>query len=228
MVVSAARGRPDDLRSVLKHAARLQCGRTRVIDFHDELDAFFAKWDVDRALADLNYARIRTELDHAHDCPNLRRVTTDCPLWPLVRAASELSIRMDFELLRAGQQIPPHGHSRVASGFCVIDGKVGLRRYDLVESLPDSVTLRPTFDGVLSPGQASTESDERDNVHWIVALEDSVLFRLTAFDVPSRSPVPASLNLWVDPRAPLRGDDTILGRWIPEAVARTIPPYVPE
>jgi hypothetical protein len=223
--IAGARGGPGDLRVVLKQAVQLQCASMRAGEFHDCLDAFFRHLDIEDVLSRLNYRAIRTELLASHTGSAVRRVGANCSIGQLVRLAASLSIRLDFELLRAGEHIPPHGHSRVASGFSVVHGKVGVRRYDLVENEPDSVALRPTFDGILLSGQASTESDVRDNVHWIVALEDSVLFRLTASGLPSRHQIPTSLNVWIDPRSPLRGNGTILGRWIPEAVARAIPPF---
>ena len=100
-----------------------------------------------------------------------------------------------------------------------------MRRYEIVESSPDTLTLRPTFDGVLERGESSTESDTRDNVHWIVAREDAVLFRVTVSHTPCRHIVPTSLNLWIDPRSPVRGDGLILGKWLPEEAARRIPPF---
>jgi hypothetical protein len=223
--IAGARNRPGDLHVVLKQAVKLQCAGMGPRDFHDCLDVFFGNLDTEEVLSRLSYRTLRNELFASREGSVVRRVGANCRIGPLVRLVASLSIRLDFELLRAGQHIPPHGHSRVASGFSVIQGKVGVRRYDLVESEPDTVALRPTFDGVLHAGQASTESDVRDNVHWIVALEDSVLFRVTASGIPSRSQAPTSLNVWVDPRSPLRGNGTILGRWVPEAVARAIPPF---
>jgi CelD/BcsL family acetyltransferase involved in cellulose biosynthesis len=223
--LAGVRRRPGDLRVMLKHAVRLQCASMKTVDFHDYLDGFFGCLDTEELLSQLNYSAIRAELFASQDGSLVRRVGADCRAGTLVRLVASLSIRLDFELVRAGDHIPPHGHSRVVSGFSVVQGRVAVRRYDLVENEPDSVAIRPTFDGILSPGQASTESDARDNVHWIVALEDSVLFRLTASGVPSRRPIPTSLNLWIDPRSPMRGNGTILGRWIPEATARAIPPY---
>lgn len=224
--VVGSRRQRGDVRTVLKHAVMLQCGQMHVGDFHDELDVFFGELDLDSALDDMGCGSVVRELLSARN-PAVRRIDGKSRIGMLMRVTAPLSIRLDFELLRAGQQIPPHGHSRAVSGFAVVHGRVGVRRYDLVESTPDTVVLRPTFDGVLSPGESSTESDVRDNVHWIVAVDDCVLFRVTASDVPFRSPVPSTLNLWLDPRAPLRGDSTILGRWIPEAAARAIPPFVP-
>jgi hypothetical protein len=223
--IAGARNRPGDLHVLLNQAVKLQCAGMRARDFHDCLDIFFGHLDTEEVLSRLDYRAIRNELFTSREDSVVRRVGANCRIGHLVRLVASLSIRLDFELLRAGQHIPPHGHSRVASGFSVVEGKVGVRRYDLVESEPDAVSLRPTFDGVLETGKASTESDVRDNVHWIVALEDSVLFRVTASAIPSQSRTPTSLNVWVDPRSPMRGNGTILGRWVPEAVARAIPPF---
>jgi hypothetical protein len=224
-VLAGATERPGGLRPLLGQAVKLQCARMTTREFHDHLDAFFSDLDQERVLSTLDYSRVRRELLASRDGIVLRRVGPDCPAGTLIRLVALLSIRLEFELLRAGEQIPPHGHCRVASGFSVLEGSVGVRRYDLVVNEPDSVTLRPSFDGVLSRGQASTESDVRDNVHWIVALEDTVLFRVTVSDIPSRHPVPTSLNVWIDPRSPVRGDGMILGRWIVESEARKIPPF---
>jgi len=223
--LAGARGDPGDLGTLLKHAVRLQCARIGTEEFHDHLDAFFAEVDVDRLLRAFDYDAIRSSLLESDEYFVVHRVHGPWALEWAARAASRLSIRFDFARLRAGQQVPAHGHQRAASGFSVVEGTVAVRRYQIVESSPDTLTLRPTFDGVLERGDSSTESDARDNVHWIVAREDAVLFRVTVSHTPRRHIVPTSLNLWIDPRSPVRGDGLILGKWLPEEAARRIPPF---
>jgi CelD/BcsL family acetyltransferase involved in cellulose biosynthesis len=216
---------PGDLSGVLRHAVHLQCGRTDAASFHDRLDAFFAAADWDALLRALDYRAIRSAILGSEEPFIVHGVRGSLLLTGAVRAAGHLSIRLDFQRLLAGDQIPPHGHARTASGFSVVEGSVAVRRYQIVESLPDSLTLQSTFDGILGPRDASTESDARDNVHWIVAMEDTVLFRITVSHIPCPNPMPTTLNAWVDPRAPVRGDGNILARWIPEDLARKIPPF---
>lgn len=223
-VAGAGRG-PGDLGTLVGHAVRLQCARIGTEEFHDHLDAFFAGVDLDRLLRALDYESIRPALLESDEYFVVHRVKGPWAVAWATRAAGYLSIRFDFARLRAGEQAPAHGHQRSVSGFCVVEGSVAVRRYELVESLPDSLTLRPTFDGVLARGDSSTESDARDNVHWIVALEDTVLFRVTVSHTPRRHMVATSLNLWIDPRSPVRGDGLILGKWLPEEAARRLPPF---
>jgi CelD/BcsL family acetyltransferase involved in cellulose biosynthesis len=216
---------PGDLATVLKQAVRLQCGIIDAPSFHDHLDDFFARFDLDAILATIDYQAIRPALLSTEEPFIVHHLPGDLVLGYALRAAGRLSIRLDLSLLPKGRQIPPHGHSRTVSGLCVVEGSVAVRRYDVVESLPDSLTIRPTFDGVLVRGQASTESDARDNLHWLVALEDAVFLRITVSHTRRRGPVPTSLNVWVDPRGQPRGEGTILARWIPEDAARRIPPF---
>jgi CelD/BcsL family acetyltransferase involved in cellulose biosynthesis len=213
------------LGAVLRQAVRLQCACMDVASFHDQLDAFFAAADWDGLLFTLNYRAIRPALLESAEPFIVHGARGSRALTNAVRAAGHLSIRLDFQRLLGGDHIPPHGHARTVSGFSVIEGSVAVRRYHVIESLPDSLTLRSTFDGILRAGQASTESDARDNVHWIVALEDTVLFRITVSHVPCKSPMPTTLNAWVDPRSPVRGDGNVLARWIPEHLARKIQPF---
>jgi hypothetical protein len=220
--VGAAQG---DLGAVLRQAVRLQCAFVDVASFHDQLDAFFAAADWDGLLVALDYHTVRSALLASEEPFIVHRVCGSLALTNALRAAGHLSIRLDFQRLRGGDQIPPHGHARTVSGFAVIEGSVAVRRYHVVESLPDSLTLRSTFDGVLQPRQASTESDARDNVHWIVALSDAVLFRITVSHVPGQSATPTTLNAWVDPCSPVRGDGNILAKWIPENLARKVLPF---
>jgi hypothetical protein len=216
---------PGHLGAVLKHAVRLQCACTDLASFHDRLDAFFAAADWDALLLALDYRTIRSAIVASEEPLIVHGARGSLLLTNAIRAAGHLSIRLDFLHLLAGHQIPPHGHARTVSGFSVVEGSVAVRRYQIVESLPDSLMLRSTFDGILRPKQSSTESDARDNVHWIVALEDSVLFRIAVSHVPGPNPMPTTQNAWVDPRTPVRGDGNILAKWIPEDLARKIPPF---
>ena len=69
--------------------------------------------------------------------------------------------------------------------------------------------LRPTIDRESSPGSASTVSDEKDNVHWLVATSDVA----ATFDVivPGLDPARPTLFMdYVDPRrSEPMGDGTL-------------------
>ncbi len=73
---------------------------------------------------------------------------------------------------KKGRSIVPHGHSNMCTGFIVLKGKWHGRHYDKVETHPDHYVIRPTIDRSFGPGELSTVSDHKDNVHWFEAATD--------------------------------------------------------
>ena len=68
--------------------------------------------------------------------------------------------------------IVPHGHANMCTGFVVLRGKWHGRHYDRVETLADHYLIKPTIDREFGPGDLSTVSDHKDNIHWFRAAAD--------------------------------------------------------
>lgn len=71
--------------------------------------------------------------------------------------------------MQQGRAIVPHGHQNMASMHLVLSGEFHLRHFERVEDQPEHLVLRPSIDRVSKPGDLSSISDQRDNVHWLVA-----------------------------------------------------------
>src|SRR5438874_1237195 len=76
--------------------------------------------------------------------------------------------RQIFAMAR-GRSVVPHGHDNMATGFLVLKGTLRGRHYDRVEDHKDHYLIRPTIDRSFKPGEYSTVSDHKDNVHWFTA-----------------------------------------------------------
>lgn len=72
--------------------------------------------------------------------------------------------------LKQGRSIVPHGHSNMCTGFIVLKGHFHGRHYDRLETLPEHYLIKPTIDREFKPGELSTISDHKDNVHWFEGL----------------------------------------------------------
>jgi len=86
---------------------------------------------------------------------------------------SELRFGKQIFGLKKGRSIVPHGHSNMCTGFIVLKGTFHGRHYDRLESQPGHYLIRPTIDRTFKPGELSTISDHKDNVHWFEALSDT-------------------------------------------------------
>jgi hypothetical protein len=98
-----------------------------------------------------------------------------------------------------GRSVVPHGHDNMATGFLVLKGKFRGRHYDRVEDHADHYIIRPTIDRGFKPGEFSTISDHKDNVHWFTAeSEVGFLFNVHVVETnPENTKRPG--RIYVDP-----------------------------
>ena len=69
-----------------------------------------------------------------------------------------------------GRSIVPHGHANMCTGFIILKGRWQGKHYDRVETAADHYLIRPTIDREFAPGEVSTISDHKDNIHWFRAV----------------------------------------------------------
>jgi hypothetical protein len=101
--------------------------------------------------------------------------------------------------MRKGRSIVPHGHDNMATGFLVLKGDFRGRHYDRIEDHADHYIIRPTLDRAFRPGECSTISDHKDNVHWFTAEgETGFIFNVHVMDTNPENPKKPS-RVYVDP-----------------------------
>ena len=98
-----------------------------------------------------------------------------------------------------GRSVVPHGHANMCTGFIILKGKWHGRHYDRVETLKDHYVIKPTIDKEFGPGDLSTISDHKDNIHWFKAASESAYIfnvHVTGYDEASKE---SSGRLYLDP-----------------------------
>jgi hypothetical protein len=98
-----------------------------------------------------------------------------------------------------GRSVVPHGHDNMATGFLVLKGNFRGRHYDRLEDHTDHYLIRPTIDRVFKPGEFSSISDHKDNVHWFTAeSETGFIFNVHVVETnPENTKRPG--RVYVDP-----------------------------
>ncbi len=74
---------------------------------------------------------------------------------------------------KKGHSIVPHGHANMCTGFIILRGEWHGKHYDRVETLKEHYIIKPTIDKQFQPGDLSTISDHKDNIHWFKATSES-------------------------------------------------------
>ncbi len=75
--------------------------------------------------------------------------------------------------LRKDRSVVPHGHHNMATAFLVLSGDFEGKHYDRLEEHDDHMIVKPTIDRKFTPGECSTVSEHKDNVHWFKATSDT-------------------------------------------------------
>ncbi|MCA9246425.1 MAG: hypothetical protein KDA42_04895 [Planctomycetales bacterium] len=110
--------------------------------------------------------------------------------------------------LKEGRSVVPHGHDNMATSFLILQGDFHGRHFDRLEDEPEHMIIKPTIDRAFAPGEFSTISDHRDNVHWFTATtEKAFIFNIHVLNVdPS---VKKNGRVYIDPQGEKLADGRI-------------------
>jgi len=96
-------------------------------------------------------------------------------------APQKLAYGKQVFALGKGRSVVPHGHNNMATAFIMLGGSCHGRHYDRVEDQKDHILIKPTIDRRFQPGEFSSVTDLKDNVHWFKAESDTAfIFNLHA------------------------------------------------
>ncbi|HLW66553.1 MAG TPA: hypothetical protein VKS79_14660 [Gemmataceae bacterium] len=114
-------------------------------------------------------------------------------------APAKLLFGKQIFAMKKGRSVVPHGHDNMCTGFIILRGEFHGRHYDRLEDNKDHYIITPTIDATFKPGEMSTISDHKDNVHWFKAASDTgYIFNVHVIGYDPNWPKPAN-RVYVDP-----------------------------
>jgi hypothetical protein len=112
---------------------------------------------------------------------------------------AKLAFGKQIFAMNKGRSVVPHGHDNMCTGFIILRGKFVGKHYDRVEDKDDHYLIKPTIDRGFGPGECSTISDHKDNVHWFKAETDAAaIFNVHVMGYNPSNPN-SSARVYVDP-----------------------------
>ena len=139
--------------------------RTKDIEFQQSLERLYERIDLGALLKTLDFDRLARGVNF----PAVGAKSLPLDLSHVNGLPVKLPFGGQIFAMRKGRSVVPHGHDNMATGFLVLKGNFRGRHYDRVEDHADHYIIRPTIDREFRPGQFSTISDHKDNVHWFTA-----------------------------------------------------------
>ena len=143
--------------------------------WQEQVEALLAKIELPELLRFIDFERLIKGMEY----PDLG-VATKSVVLPKLEGLPERTVFVKKIFgMKKGRAIIPHGHSNMASAHLVLKGDFHMRHYEKEEEQSGHLLIRPSIDRTASPGDCSSISDERDNVHWFIANTETAF----TFDV---------------------------------------------
>jgi hypothetical protein len=160
-------------------SAALKAGEASLTDWQDGVADILTKMPLNDIAAAIDFERLAATAEPAE-----KGVATARVRLPRIDPAARV-VGAKLFIVGKGRAVIPHGHTGMASGHLVMKGAFHLRQYDRVAMEDGHWRLRQTVDRREAAGAISTISDDRDNVHWLIAEELS--YTLDFIMAPARA-----------------------------------------
>jgi len=105
--------------------------------------------------------------------PDLGVNTKDVKFPPLAELPEKLAFLARIFGMKKDRAIIPHGHRNMVSCHYVLKGEFWLRQYNRIADDDTHMIIEPTVDQLARVGSHSSISEERNNVHWLIATTDT-------------------------------------------------------
>jgi hypothetical protein len=107
----------------------------------------------------------------------------------------------------------------MATAFLILQGKFQGRHFDRLEDTPEHMIVSPTIDRAFGPGEYSTISEYKDNVHWFQAVTDEAfIFNIHVMGLHAGR----STRVYIDPNGEKLSGNRIKARKIDHGEANRL------
>ena len=191
----------------------LKKGKVKDIDFQAKLEELYRRVDLPGLIKLIDLDRLAKDLKYP--AKGARNLGVD--LSKVEGLPRRLVFGKQIFALRKGRSVVPHGHDNMCTGFIILRGDFRGKHYDRVEDHNDHYLIKPTIDRLFKPGDCSTISDHKDNVHWFKAETDTAfIFNVHVMGYNSESDK-TPRRVYVDPEGPKASGGLIVAKKITSA-----------
>jgi hypothetical protein len=182
------------LADVNQISADLRGQKLKQTEWQNQVENLFAKIDLSEFLSYVDFAKLTKNMKFKERGEKSFRAQ-----FPEVEGLpTKLIFGHQMFALRKDRSVVPHGHNNMATAFLVLQGDFEGRHYDRLEDHKDYMIIKPTIDRKFTPGEYSTISDHKDNVHWFKTTSDTgYIFNIHVLNVDPA--IKRSGRVYIDP-----------------------------
>ncbi len=175
------------------------------VEWQKQVEALFQMVDAADAKKLLNFDALTKNLKIVDNGANSLR-----PTFPKVEGLpTDYVFGRQVFAMKKGRSVVPHGHNNMATAFLILQGDLRGRLFDRIKDEDSHIHIKPTIDRTFKVGEASSISDDKDNVHWFQALTDTAfIFNIHVLGVrPSKGD--STGRVYLDPNGEKLSDGVI-------------------
>jgi hypothetical protein len=148
----------------------LRRGKIKPVEWQEQIESLLGQIEMKDLLKAIDYQQLAKSTKLFDDHETAEEVTFSS----IKKLSGELSFAPYFYGMKKGVSIVPHGHQNMTTMHIMLKGEAHGRHYDRIADETEFLIIKPTKDKNLTVGDASTISDQRDNIHWFEALTEPV------------------------------------------------------
>jgi hypothetical protein len=169
--------------------------KVKDIDWQAKVEALYQRVDLAELVQLLDLERVAQSIKY----PAKGAASLGVDLSKVEGLPKKVVLGKQIFALQKGRSVVPHGHDNMCTGFIVLRGNFAGKHYDRVEDNDDHYLIKPTIDRTFKPGESSTVSDHKDNVHWFQAdSETGFIFNIHIMGYNPEAKRPTG-RVYVDP-----------------------------
>jgi hypothetical protein len=201
------------LRELAELSQELKDHKLKDVDFQAKLEALYQRVELAELVRFVDLDRLAEKVKY----PSRGAASMGLDLSKVEGLPARLAFGKQIFACQKGRSIVPHGHDNMATGFIILRGDWVGRHYDRVEDNRDHYLIKATIDRAFKPGECSTISDHKDNVHWFKAdSETAFLFNIHVMGYNPENQKNAA-RVYVDPEGARTADGLIVAKKISSA-----------
>lgn len=168
-----------EMEQISKH---LRAGKIKPIEWQEQIESLLGQVDLPDLLKAIDYNRLAqsTKLFDDHE------TAEDVSFSKIKKLPDELSFAPYFYGMKKGVSVVPHGHQNMTTMHMILKGAAHGWHYDRIADEDEHLIIKLTKDKLLTSGDVSTISDQRDNIHWFKAQSEPVfMFNIGVYGLDS-------------------------------------------
>jgi hypothetical protein len=163
------------LRGLHDMSQDLRTGAITPAEWQAQISKLYNHVSFEELLGHIDFDRLVQGFEY----PDLGVSTKDVQFPKLAGLPEKLSFLGRVFGMKKDRAIIPHGHRNMVSCHYVLKGEFWLRQYDRIADDDTHMIIQPTLDQTARVGSHSSISDEKNNVHWLIATTETAF----TFDV---------------------------------------------